>query len=147
MRATIILLAALLASPFCEKKCSPLMIVDATRLEWVSGAPGGRSGVKYAIKLKIKSSDALHFTNVWMGEENVPFSLEFFSTGLDKQMQKGDSVLLVYDHINNESSPDFTSKQLPIEYKGEALVECMVNGKTRYYTVKEFRKLSPLRGE
>jgi hypothetical protein len=62
-------------------------------------------------------------------------------------MLKGDSVLLVYNHINNESVFDSITKKLPVKYKGEALIECLVNGKPHYYAVKQFRSLGSLRGE
>lgn len=147
MRFAITLLAALLTCSFSEQKCTAITIADATQMQWVSGAPGGRSGIKYVVKVRINSCNALQFSNMWIGELNVPITLEFFNTSLDKQIVKGDSVLLVYNHINNESSFNSDTKKLPIDYKGEALIECLVNGKAHYYTVKQFRKLDSLRGE
>ncbi len=148
MRGTLLLLFLVVYGlSFTEEKCSPVVVADATKRNWVSGAPGGRTGTNYTIKLIVKTDEKIDFSNVWLGSENVPFKLEHYVQEPKGEIEKGDSVLLTYNRISNEHTTDFTGKSLPIEYKGEALVECIIGGKPRYYTVKKFRELEALKGE
>lgn len=124
-----------------------MIIADATKRHWVSGAPGGETGTNYIIKLVIKTDKKVEFQNLWLGAENIPFSMEFFTQEAQKSLQKGDSVLLTYNYTNNQSARGVTPKRLPIQYKGEALIECVIGGKARYFTVRSFRELMALNGE
>lgn len=132
---------------FAGVKCLPVKVSEATELHWVSGAPGGRSGTKFSIKLLIKTSDKVEFVNVWLGSQNVPFNLELFSQETQQPIKEGDSVLLTYNQINHEADTDFRQKRAPMEYKGAALIECLINGKAQYLIVKSFRKLEDSRSE
>lgn len=148
MRAALFLFLLIVSGlSFTEEKCSPVVVADATKQHWVSGAPGGRTGTNYTIKLIIKTGDKVDFSNVWLGAENVPFNLELYRQEPQGNIAKGDSVLLTYNRINNETATDLKAKKLPIDYKGEALIECVIGGKARYYTVKKFRELEGLKGE
>lgn len=148
MRNLILLLVILAcAGSFTARKCAPLVVADATKQNWVSGAPGGRTGTDYRIKILINTTEKTGFSNLWIGNENVPLNIELFKPGTPESLAKGDSVLLTYNRVNNEPSADFAAKRVPIEYKGEALIECLIGGKARYYTVKKFREISSLKSE
>lgn len=148
MRSLIQLLVMLtLAGSFMVKKCAPVIVCDATKQLWVSGAPGGRTGISYRIKLHINTTEKTEFSNLWIGTENVPLSVELFKPGTAESLAKGDSVLLTYNRVNNEPAADFVAKRVPVEYKGEALIECLIAGKARYYTVKKFREINSLNSE
>ncbi|MES2621205.1 MAG: hypothetical protein V4615_10165 [Bacteroidota bacterium] len=130
-----------------QKKNLPIKVIEATLLKWVSGAPGGRTGTKYTIKVYIHTNKKVEFKNIWIGKENAPFDVEFFSLDIPKKIQQGDSLLLTYNTINGERIENSESKGVPICYKGSALFETAIDGKTRYFIVKNFRKLPPLRGQ
>lgn len=148
MRTTLFLFFLTVSGlSFIGEKCSPVVVADATKCNWVSGAPGGRTGTNYTIKLIVKTDDKVEFGNVWLGAENISFNLELYKQEPQGRIEKGDSVLLTYNRVSNEPAIDFAAKRLPIEYKGEALVECIIGGKARYYTVKKFRELEALKGE
>ena len=135
----------LLAS--AQKKELPVKVIEATSQYWVSGAPGGKHGIKYSIKVYITTSDKVEFKNVWLGKENVPFDVEFFSLDIPKKVQQGDYLLLSYNQIVGEKNENLKGKRLPINYKGVALIECAVNAKTRYFIAKKMQQLPKLQGQ
>ena len=144
-----ILLVVFLFSTYllsAQKKAVPVKIIEATSKEWISGAPGGRSGTSYTIKILINSDKKVEFKSAWLGKEHVTFEEEFFSPN-NRKIKAGDSLLLTYNHINGISAGDKVPKRPPIRYKGEALIECIVNGKALYIEVKNFKKLEPLKGQ
>ena len=149
MKFSVVYLLLLFAVQFsfCQKKELPIKVIEATSQTWISGAPGGRTGTKYTIKVYIRTDKKVEFKNVWIGKENVPFNVEFFSLDIPKKIQQGDSLLLTYNNINGEENENADAKRLPVNYKGVALIESVVNGKTRYFIVKNFRKLPALRGQ
>jgi hypothetical protein len=131
---------------FGQKKGLPLKVIEATEQHWVSGAPGGRTGTKYAIKVYINTQQKVDFQNIWLGKENVPFNVEFFSLDIPKKIQYGDSLLLTYNKVNNEVKEPNARKRLPIQYKGVALIESVIDGKARYFIVKNIQTLPDSRG-
>lgn len=135
MRASLLLLIFLSAVSFTYN-CKPVSVIDATKRTWVSGAPGGKSGTAYTIKLLVKGKQKAEFPNVWLGEKGAAFQAE---------PATGDTVVLTYNRINGEIEE--TAKRVPVPYEGEALVECVLNGKAQYLPVKSFRKLDSLKGE
>lgn len=128
-----------------SKRC-PVKIISATQQNWVSGAPGGRTGTEYLIKLYIDTELKVEFTNLWVGKKNVMFDVEFFSLDIPKKIQFGDSLLLVYNQINNENNYRPDAKRLPVHYNGFALLEAVVGGKARYFVIKKVTYLPELRG-
>ncbi len=130
-----------------QKKQLPVKIIEATYQTWVSGAPGGRTGIKYSIKVYISTHKKIEFQNFWLGKENLPFDVEFFSLDIPKKIQQGDTLLLTYNKINGERSENDRGKRLPINYKGAGLIELTADNKTRYFIVKMFRQLQSLRGQ
>lgn len=128
-----------------SKRC-PVKISSATQQNWVSGAPGGRTGTKYSIRVYIDTKQKVEFTNLWIGSQNVAFDVEFFSLDIPKKIQFGDSLLLVHNKLNNENNTKADAKRLPIHYKGFALIEAVVGGKARYFIVKKVTSLPDLRG-
>lgn len=149
MKFSVALLLFLSFSQFSisQKKNLPVKVIEATYQKWVSGAPGGRTGTKYAIKVYIRTSKKVVFRNLWIGKENVAFDVEFFSLDIPKKIQQGDSLLLTYNTINREDNESSEAKRLPIRYKGCALIETAIDGNARYFIVKNFRQLPPLRGQ
>ncbi|MCW5908323.1 MAG: hypothetical protein KIS94_10710 [Chitinophagales bacterium] len=143
MRGTVLVVLLFFTASF-NVHCPAVVIADAAKQHWVSGAPGGRSGTNYTVKLLIKTSAKIEITHWWIGQEEVPFNLELYN---GTQPRKGDTVLLTYNRIHNEQPSDFTSTPAPLAYKGAALLECLVNGKLNYYTVNAFRNEKELRGE
>lgn len=108
---------------------------------WQSPAPGGRNGLSYTIKILINTSQKIEFGNVWLKEKNAPFNLEFFSQEIQKQIRQNDSVLLTYSNVNGMEENFPEAKRVPLSYKGDALIETIVDGKVRYFIVKKFRAL------
>ncbi len=144
--ATIFCLLSVL-SLTAQKKQLPIKVIDATSQSWVSGAPGGRTGTKYSIKVYIRTDKKVEFINLWLARENVPFDVEFFSLDIPKKIQQGDTLLLTYNKVNGEKNENAEGKRLPIDYKGAGLIELTIDGKARYFIVKRFKQLQPLRGQ
>jgi len=98
-----------------QKKQLPIKIIEATSKTWVSGAPGGRTGTKYSIKVFVGTDKKVAFRNLWLGKENTPFDVEFFSLDIPKKIQQGDLLLLTYNKINGEKNENAEGKRLPID--------------------------------
>src|SRR5436190_13558896 len=84
---------------FAQKKDLPVKVIEGTSQSWVSGAPGGKAGMKYAIKVYINTGKKVEFKNIWLGKENIPFDVEFFSLDIPKKIQLGDTLLLTYNKV------------------------------------------------
>jgi hypothetical protein len=137
--------------PFClfaQKKGAAIKVVDATFQQWVSGAPGGKSGTKYSIKVRVMTQEPVEFKNLWLGEENVLFNVEYYKQPAPAKLHAGDSVLLTYNKVVGEKPDSTEKKRIPIriEYKWAALIECLVHGKAKYFIIKHFDELEPLKG-
>ena len=129
-----------------QKNEVSIKIIEATSQEWVSGVPGGRSGTNYIIKVYFVGTK-VQFTNLWIGKKNVPFEEEFFSQ-TKHVAESGDSILLTYNHINGLNDKTTDSKSRPLHFNnGAALVGYLIDGKTRYLTVKKIKKNQPLLGK
>lgn len=132
-----------------QKTTAPVKILLATSREWVSGVPGGRSGITYTIKAQVLTNKKVSFRNLWMKKDNVPFDIQYFTQQQPERLQSGDSLLLVYNFTrgaqNNSTGDD--AVRLPVSYNGAALIECVVDGKARYFIVKAFKQLQPLKGQ
>ena len=132
---------------FSHPVCPSVKVLQATVRHWTSGAPGGRNGNQYTIKVKLTTASNVAFTHVWLGTEEVPFNLERFALETNQPLQQGDSLLLTYNRINGEPDQVADPKRLPIDYDGAACVEYLVNGKARYLIVKTFTALADMQGE
>lgn len=129
-----------------QKKALPVKVIEATRRNWVSGAPGGRTGTKFSIKVYVNTQLPTAFKNLWIGNENVPFDVEFFSLDIEKKIQYGDSLLLTYNNVAGVKNDNADARKLPLKYKGAALIEAVIDGKSRYFIVKKFAELPALKG-
>ncbi len=141
------LLFLLASASFCataQKKLLPVSVIDATAQHWISGA-NGRQGTNYAVKVFVRTYKKVEFRNLWLGKSNLPFNVEFFNTDIPQRIKQGDTLLLTAIIVNNETQSDFATKRLPVNYKGEALFEVIVDGKARYIIVKSIRKLENLK--
>ncbi|MBL0310864.1 MAG: hypothetical protein IPP77_14700 [Bacteroidetes bacterium] len=149
MKARILFVGMLFCfgSVVSQRRASPVCVLDATKQNWISGAPGGRSGTNYRIKVHINTSRSIEFLYLWIGKENVPLSLEFYNLDGQKQLALGDSLLLFSSKVVGEEFPMFEHRKLPVRYKGAALFQCVVDRKNRYFIVKELRQLPPLAGQ
>jgi hypothetical protein len=83
---------------------------------------------------------------MWLGKQQVTFDVQTYFTDPNKKPGKGDSVLLVYVKPHAVQTENTDNKPLPIEYKGEALVEYLIEGQLRYFIVKKFSKLEIFKG-
>jgi hypothetical protein len=144
--ASVILLLCSLQICFAQKKQLPVRVIEATKQNWVSGAPGGRTGTKYSVKVYINTPRKIEFTNLWIGLQNVAFDVEFFSLDIPKKIQNGDSLLLTYNKVNGYKTESSVAKHLPLRYKGVALIEATVDYKVRYFAVKNFKQLADKQG-
>jgi len=136
-----VLLFYLVQFGFAQKKERPIKVIEATQHNWISGAPGGRTGTNYSIKVYINTSRKVEFKNLWIGADNVEFDIEFFSLDIPKKIQQGDSILLTFNKVSGESSVNSEAMHLPIAYKGEALIATTIDSKARYFIVKSFKRL------
>lgn len=130
-----------------QKRSLPIRVLDATEQSWFSGAPGGYSGISYSIKVYINTHRPIELEYVWLGKEYVPFQLEMMNLEIDKKPGLGDSVLLTYRSVYGLKDTTIQPKPLPVAYKGAALIQCRVDGKTRYFIVTKFRPLPALQGQ
>lgn len=147
MRCIAILLFFISCSAFAAKKSNPIKIMDATKQSWVSGAPGGRSGTNYSIKVYVNTKQKLEFKNLWLGADNVLFDVSLYAQERQKKIQYGDSVQVSSNVITGEKKNPDDRKRLPLDYKGAALIECTVDGKARYFIVQEFKEIPVLHGQ
>ena len=141
---SIFLLVIQLAA--AQKKTSFIKVISATTQDWISGAPGGHSGTTYTIKVGILSAKPISFKSMWLVKQQVPFDVQTFFTNPNKKPSIGDSVLLVYVKLNPSKTDETKNKPLPTKYKGEALVEYLVAGKPKYFTINKFSKLEIVKG-
>ncbi len=135
-----------LSFAFAQKKQSPVQVIEATLQRWVSGAPGGKHGTKFTVKVYINTEKKVEFQNLWLGQVNVPFDVEFFSLEIPKKIQYGDTLLLTYNQVDGEQT-DKDAKRLPVNCKGAALIEATVDGKAKYFIVKNIIALAALKGQ
>ena len=130
-----------------QKKSEPVKIAEATEQQWFSGVRGGGTGTNYVVKLYIETAEKIEFKNMWIGDVNVPFNLEYFKLKPPAKLNPGDSLLLVYRRINQKSQDNASAKRLPIQYNGSALIEYLQGKRARYLIVKSFTKKAPLLGQ
>jgi hypothetical protein len=142
MKIIAMLFCLQITQVFSQQKALPIKVLEATSQHWISGAPGGKTGTKYAIKVYIRTDKRFEFVNLWLGKKNVPFDVEFYSQEIQKRIQQGDSVLLTYNEIRGES--EHFNAPLPFSYKGAALIEAKVDGKRRYFIVSLLKELPDL---
>jgi hypothetical protein len=135
MRIVFTVVAILLLQFLVAQKKQPLKIIDAFSQHWVSGAPGGRTGKNYQIKILVNTDMKIEFKNLWLGKESVPFNLEFFWLDVSRKIVKGDSVLLTYNEVYPAERKSENTRRLPIHYKGDALIESLIDGKAHYLIV------------
>ena len=53
---------------------------------------------------------------------------------------------MAYNKIAKDTTQTVDARPAPIGYKGEALIEATISGVVRYFIVKEFRMVKPLKG-
>jgi len=132
---------------FAQKNSLPIRIISSTSQTWVSGAPGGRTGTSYTIQVYIATKHKTDFKSIWIGQENLPVNVEFNSTDVQKKIEKGDTIILTCNRVNGEPIENFEAHKVPVNYKGDALLETLINQRKRYFIVKKLEKLPSLRGQ
>lgn len=142
----LFLCLALQIAAYGQKKSCAVALIDATSKKWVAGA-GGRTGTAYQIQFKVKTNLPVNFSQLWIGEKNMPITLEYNAFVPPANTKKGDTVYVTTNLIDNLENLDFLPKKLPFRYKGVALLELIVANKTQYLTVKSFKPLLPATGE
>jgi hypothetical protein len=141
--AALIFLLFLAKFGLSQHKELPIKILEATSQHWVSGAPGGKTGTKYSIKIYIRTDKKVEFVNLWLGQKNVAFDVEFYSIEIQKKIQQGDSILITCNEIHGDTE-EAHAMRVPFKYKGAALLEATVDGKTRYFIVSKIKILPAL---
>jgi len=144
---SLILLLFIAQLAMAQHKAVHVKVISATAQDWISGAPGGRTGTTYTLKVELLTNQPIAFKSMWMGKQQVNFDVQTFFKDPNKKPAEGDSVLLVYVKLQKPAKDDTLKKALPFEYKGEALVEYMTDGQLRYFTVKKFVKLEIVKGQ
>lgn len=130
-----------------QGKTPNVKVISATTQDWISGAPGGRAGTTYTIKVGILADKPITFKSMWLGRQTVHFDVQTFFADPNKKPGKGDSVLLVYVKPHTPQSETTSGNAAPpIAYKGDALVEYLVDGRLRYFTIKRFNRLEIIKG-
>ncbi len=124
-------------------------ILSTEQVSFGGRAQSGKT-VQYQLKFIAKApSTKLSFDGLWVGVNEVEMDVYAITMG-DKKLstfEKGDTVYInAYQrHLpNKEGSLElskYSSKAVPIEYKGRAVLQYKFKGKTKYYTIEEFKKL------
>lgn len=146
IRPLLVSLILLIQMPGKPKNEAAIKIISATEQQWFAGASKGRTGITYKIKVRLETEAKIDFENMWIGEQHAPFTMEYFTLIPPNKLNKGDSLLLVYNHIDNEA-PDSVAKRLPMKYEGAALIEYLDKKRAQYVIVKSFAKLDAFKGE
>lgn len=141
----LVSLQLILFSGFAQKKCSALKVLSATQQHWVSGAPGGRNGEEYKIKLLFNKKGDIDIQGLWIGNSEREVNYEFFQN--KDRILSGDSFYIEHNCTNTDGSCKGKTGTLPFAYKGAALIKYKLNAKVYYLVVKQFRKVEDLRGE
>ncbi len=146
MRFTLVaVLLLVLNTAFAQKGCSALKVLRATQQHWVSGAPGGRTGEEYKIKLLFQKKGVIDIQGLWIGDTEREVVYGFFQH--KDRILSGDSFYIEHNCTNNDGGCQGKKGTLPFKYKGAALIKYKLNAKTCYLVVKQFRKVEDLRGE
>jgi len=143
----IILLLLIVQVVTAQERPLHVKVISATQRDWISGAPGGRAGTTFSIKVGLQTSKPITFKTMWLGKQQVTFDVQTYFKDPNKKPAMGDSVLLVYVKLHQAQTEQTENKPLPIEYKGEALIEYLIEGRLRYFTVKKFSKLEIIKGQ
>ena len=106
----------------------------------MGGAAPGKTAVTYTYKVLLLTDKKVSFKNTWIGKEYAPVEVQTFYTDPNQVLKTGDSVLLVYTRITipaDKADNKPGAKPLPVKYKGTALIEYLLDGKTKFFTVKQ----------
>ena len=142
MRYFLLLVSLLIAqTTIAQKKEMPLIVIGATSQRWVHDTSAVKSGVNYVIKTYINTDRGVSFENLWIAKENVRFDMELISVENLNLVRQGDTVILSYNRPDGSNNNNTDAKRLPIDYKGEALIECTIHGSAAYFVVKKFKEL------
>jgi hypothetical protein len=145
-KVTLAILLFVALTSLTVKRNLPIKVANATKKAWVSGADG-RTGTDYKIKVMVNDKGTVNFTGLWIGKQQVSYSVEFYTGLMMKDtFTKGDSLMLTYNWITGEGPDTERQMQPPITYKGAALIGAKVNGKQRYFIVSSFREEKKLMG-
>lgn len=122
-------------------------IVEMTRAEyknslWVGkgGKPTGEKGEDiYLITFTLKQAAVINPTKIWIkGKYTIPFKVQRKDIRDGDILYEGDEIQVVAKAAKNT----YYTKS-PRNFKGEALVELLINGKKEYFTVKKFEYKIP----
>jgi hypothetical protein len=140
-----LLLLLVVQLSIAQKRSEPVKVISAKQQNWFTGAEPGRAGTSYTIKVEIQTQKPITFKNLWIGKEQADFEIQTFFRDPGKRLSKGDSALLV--HVGAGKAQPLSTKALPFQYIGAALVEYEAAGKTHYLAVSKFEILNPVKGE
>lgn len=127
------------------------VIADATSQEWHGGREETGYGTYYELTIIPKTnSENLMFDKLWIGDKY--FEIQCFQKGKrvkNNTFNEGDTITI---QINDAYIPNKFQKEkskmkhedLPLQYKGEALLSYKHKNKRKYKTIKSFKKLENL---
>lgn len=122
----------------------PLKVVKAIKQHWVSGAPGGRAGVKYTIELSKCNTSVVKIKDIYIGTVLCSHYAQQNHEEPVLITENGNNIQIAVNLINNllpENSP-----KPPVSYMGEAFIIYENKRKQRYVTVPAFTVVAPSLG-
>lgn len=141
MKTTMILMALL-----CFRWGSnPPQLLDSSRQRWVAGIRGAGAGENFEFIIRTTAdSRKLVFNGLWVGSEYLEFTVSRKFPALPHDgFKKGDTVYLNatrFFEVDGFTPPPRIEKAPPFEYRGQALIACLLNNKQHYLEVPEIRQ-------
>ena len=122
-----------------------LQVSSAEKQDYASGRAASGYGTKYNITVRAKTSyKKLVLQGVWI-RDKAYFSVKAYDNygKKDPEFKNGDELFITFrKHIktNQMGQPiaQPTVQKAPIKYKGEALLQYKLRGKTKYIAIKQF---------
>ncbi len=133
---------------------TPFKVIKTTKQEQMGGRQESGTSTVYQFKLVAKKpSSKLKFQDLWIGTRYyaIEASHQNADNSISNDFGKGDTIFFqASDRYLPDESGDLVlqkevqHKNVPIEYAGRALIGYTYKGKTHYYIVDDFEKLTDL---
>ncbi len=130
---------------------TPFKLVQVSKQEHVAGRMEGGMSTVFTFKIVVKkSSEKLHFEDLWIGTRYYPIeaSHQKADNSISNDFEKKDTIYFqaVEYYLPNEAGelvlqkPD-VKKNVPMEYAGNALIGYTFKGKKHYFVVEKIEQL------
>lgn len=135
-------------------------VLQATSRSWVSGVPGGGSGIDYRFQIKIKTNRSIQFDSIWVAGKKQKVKLEKAGEYGEAKLTRNDVVTLFAsdyrgspgkginpreEQKKHDSKAD--SAKAPIPFAGAALLKYTVDGSAKYFEVPAITVLPRIYGQ